>query len=121
LPARTGAWLLDRNRPLRIEEGAPTRTASGDSTAPRHRERTNRKELLAKISDAEQRFLTAIVCAHRFVYPDKAVTVPIVAQATGFSQTVIAKAYDVCSAAKASSRSAPGSTRHRVHGARPGR
>ena len=42
-----------------------------------------------------QKFLTAIVRAHRFMYRNKAATVPIVAHATGFSQQVIGQAYDV--------------------------
>lgn len=50
---------------------------------------------LASHADAAKRFLTAIVRAHRFMYQDKAATVPIVARATGFGEPVIAQAYDV--------------------------
>ena len=50
---------------------------------------------LAANQDVAKRFLTAIVRAHRFMYQDKAATVPIVAKATGFSQQVIGKAYAV--------------------------
>jgi ABC-type nitrate/sulfonate/bicarbonate transport system substrate-binding protein len=52
------------------------------------------KTWLAGHEDVAQRFLTAIVRAHRFMYQNKAATVPIVAQATGFSQSIISKAYD---------------------------
>lgn len=45
--------------------------------------------------DVAKRFLTAIVRAHRFMYQDKAATVPIVARATGLSEPVIGRAYDV--------------------------
>jgi ABC-type nitrate/sulfonate/bicarbonate transport system substrate-binding protein len=50
---------------------------------------------LATHPDVAQRFLTAIVRAHRFMYQDKAGTVPIVARATGLSEAVIGRAYDV--------------------------
>lgn len=50
---------------------------------------------LASHPDVAKRFLTAIVRAHRFMYQDKAATVPIVARATGLGETVIAQAYDV--------------------------
>lgn len=50
---------------------------------------------LAGHADVVKKFLTAIVRAHRFMYQDKAATVPIVAEATGFSQPVISQAYDV--------------------------
>jgi ABC-type nitrate/sulfonate/bicarbonate transport system substrate-binding protein len=50
---------------------------------------------LATHQDVAKKFLTAIVRAHRFMYQDKAATVPIVAQATGFSPQVISQAYDV--------------------------
>ena len=53
------------------------------------------KTWLASHQDAAQRFLTAIVQAHRFMYQNKAATVAIVAQATGFSPQVIGQAYDV--------------------------
>jgi NitT/TauT family transport system substrate-binding protein len=42
-----------------------------------------------------KKFLTAIVRAHRFMYKNKAATVRIVADTTGFSQQVIGQAYDV--------------------------
>ena len=45
--------------------------------------------------DAATRFLTAIVRAHRFMYSNRAAAVPIVAEATHFSQQVIGQAYDV--------------------------
>jgi ABC-type nitrate/sulfonate/bicarbonate transport system substrate-binding protein len=50
---------------------------------------------LATHPDVAKRFLTAIVRAHRFMYQDKAATVPIVARATGLSEAVIGRAYDV--------------------------
>lgn len=50
---------------------------------------------LASHPDVAKRFLTAIVRAHRFMYQDKAATVPIVARATGMTEPVIAQAYDV--------------------------
>lgn len=50
---------------------------------------------LATHPDVAKRFLTAIVRAHRFMYQDKAATVPIVARATGLSEKVIGRAYDV--------------------------
>lgn len=50
---------------------------------------------LATHPDVVKRFLTAIVRAHRFMYQDKAATVPIVARATGLSEPVIDRAYDV--------------------------
>lgn len=53
------------------------------------------KTWLASHADVARKFLTAIVRAHRFMYQHKAATVPIVAQATGFSQAVISQAYDV--------------------------
>jgi len=49
---------------------------------------------LATHPDVAKRFLTAIVRAHRFMYQDKAATVPIVARATGLSEAVIGRAYD---------------------------
>ena len=49
----------------------------------------------ASHQDAAQKFLTAIVRAHRFMYQNKAATVTIVVQATGFSLQVIGQAYDV--------------------------
>jgi ABC-type nitrate/sulfonate/bicarbonate transport system substrate-binding protein len=50
---------------------------------------------LAHNQNVAKRFLTAIVRAHRFMYKNKAATVRIVAQATGFSQQVIGQAYGV--------------------------
>jgi ABC-type nitrate/sulfonate/bicarbonate transport system substrate-binding protein len=50
---------------------------------------------LASHPDVARRFLTAIVRAHRFMYQDKAATVPIVARATGLGEPVIGQAYDV--------------------------
>ena len=50
---------------------------------------------LATHPDVAKRFLTAIVRAHRSMYQDKAATVPIVARATGLSEAVIGRAYDV--------------------------
>ncbi|TMQ22915.1 MAG: ABC transporter substrate-binding protein [Deltaproteobacteria bacterium] len=50
---------------------------------------------LARNQDVARRFLTAIVRAHRFMYQDKAGTVPIVARATGLSEPAIGRAYDV--------------------------
>jgi ABC-type nitrate/sulfonate/bicarbonate transport system substrate-binding protein len=50
---------------------------------------------LAHHQDVAKRFLTAIMRAHRFMYQDRAATVPIVARATGMTEPVIAQAYDV--------------------------
>ncbi len=50
---------------------------------------------LASHPDVAKRFLTAIVRAHRFMYQDKAAAVSIVARATGLSERVIDRAYDV--------------------------
>lgn len=50
---------------------------------------------LASHPDVAKRFLTAIVRAHRFMYQDRAATVRIVARATGLSEPVIGRAYDV--------------------------
>jgi len=50
---------------------------------------------LAHNEDIAKRFLTAIVRAHRFMYQDKAATVQIVARATGLSEQVISRAYDL--------------------------
>jgi len=50
---------------------------------------------LAHHQQTAKKFLTAIVRAHRFMYKNKAASVRIVAQATGFSQPVISQAYDV--------------------------
>jgi NitT/TauT family transport system substrate-binding protein len=52
------------------------------------------KSWLAGHADVAQRFLNAITRAHRFMYSNKAATVPIVATATGFSQSIIGQAYD---------------------------
>jgi NitT/TauT family transport system substrate-binding protein len=52
------------------------------------------KSWLAGHGDVAQRFLTAIIRAHRFMYSSKAATVPIVATATGFAASIIANAYD---------------------------
>jgi ABC-type nitrate/sulfonate/bicarbonate transport system substrate-binding protein len=45
--------------------------------------------------DTATRLLTAITRAHRFMYDNKDETVRIVAEATGFDESVIAEAYDV--------------------------
>jgi NitT/TauT family transport system substrate-binding protein len=50
---------------------------------------------LAHHQSVAQRFLTAIVRAHRFMYKNKAATVRIVAATTGFSQPIISQAYAV--------------------------
>ena len=53
------------------------------------------REWLASHQDVAKRFLTAIVRAHRFMYQNRAATVPIVARATGMTELVIGRAYDV--------------------------
>jgi ABC-type nitrate/sulfonate/bicarbonate transport system substrate-binding protein len=53
------------------------------------------KTWLAHNQDVAKRFLTAILRAHRFMYQNRKDTVPIVAQATGFTEQVIGQAYDV--------------------------
>ena len=50
---------------------------------------------LAHHQSVAERFLTAIVRAHRFMYKNKTATVHTVAAATGFSQPVINQAYAV--------------------------
>jgi len=45
--------------------------------------------------DAATKFLTAITRAHRFMYSNRAATIPIVAATTHFSEQVIGQAYDV--------------------------
>lgn len=50
---------------------------------------------LAHNRDTATKFLTAIVRAHRFMYQNRAATIPIVAAATHFSAQVIGQAYDV--------------------------
>jgi len=50
---------------------------------------------LAHHQAVAEKFLTAIVRAHRFMYQHKAATVKIVAATTGFSQPVISQAYAV--------------------------
>lgn len=50
---------------------------------------------LAHHPDIARRFLTAIVRAHRFMYQDRAATVRIVAAATGMSEPVITRAYEL--------------------------
>jgi len=52
------------------------------------------RKWLASHQDVAARFLTAVMRAHRFMYDNKAATVADVAAATGFSQAVIASAYD---------------------------
>ncbi|MBO0806084.1 MAG: ABC transporter substrate-binding protein [Nocardiopsaceae bacterium] len=53
------------------------------------------KSWLAGNESVAERFLAAITMAHRFMYKHKAATVPIVAKNTGFSASVISRAYDV--------------------------
>jgi len=50
---------------------------------------------LAHNQDVARRFMTAIVRAHRFMYQDRAATLPIVARATGLSEQVIGRTYDL--------------------------
>jgi NitT/TauT family transport system substrate-binding protein len=49
---------------------------------------------LAENRAAAKGFLTAITRAHRFMYENKAESVPIIAQATGFDEAVINQAYE---------------------------
>jgi NitT/TauT family transport system substrate-binding protein len=53
------------------------------------------KSWLAGHQDVATRFLTAITRAHRWMYQNRAGTIPIVAEATGFSEQVVGQAYDV--------------------------
>jgi ABC-type nitrate/sulfonate/bicarbonate transport system substrate-binding protein len=52
------------------------------------------KDWLSENPDTAVRFLTAVTKAHRFMYENKEETVPIVAEATGFSPEVIDEAYE---------------------------
>jgi len=45
-------------------------------------------------ADAAERFTEALTSAHRYMYDNKDAVVPIIAKATGFSDSVIAKAYE---------------------------
>jgi NitT/TauT family transport system substrate-binding protein len=45
--------------------------------------------------DAANRLLTALTKAHRYMYSNKAETVRIVADATGFDDSIIAESYDI--------------------------
>ena len=49
---------------------------------------------LSDNSDVAVRFMTAVTEAHRFMYENRDETVPIVAEATGFSPEVIDQAYE---------------------------
>ena len=53
------------------------------------------KNWLAKHPDLAGRFLTALTQAHRLMYQNRADTVRIAAEATGFNTGVIDKAYEV--------------------------
>jgi NitT/TauT family transport system substrate-binding protein len=53
------------------------------------------KSWLAKHLDLASRFLTALAQAHRLMYQNRAETVRIAAQATGFSAAVIDRTYEV--------------------------
>lgn len=53
------------------------------------------KSWLASHESVAERFLTAITEAHRFMYTHKSAVIPIVARSTGYSTSVISKAYDV--------------------------
>lgn len=48
---------------------------------------------LQKNPEAAERFTEALTKAHRYMYDNKDAVVPIIAKATGFSDSVIAKAY----------------------------
>jgi ABC-type nitrate/sulfonate/bicarbonate transport system substrate-binding protein len=50
---------------------------------------------LAGHESVAEKFLTAITLAHRFMYTNEAATVAVVAKNTGFSSTLIQKAYQV--------------------------
>ncbi len=53
------------------------------------------KSWLASNQSTAEKFLTAITLAHRFMYANKAATVKIVAASTGYSTSLIGKAYNV--------------------------
>jgi NitT/TauT family transport system substrate-binding protein len=53
------------------------------------------KDWLAKNPDLASRFLTALTQAHRLMYQNRSDTVTIAAKATGFSASVIDRAYEV--------------------------
>jgi ABC-type nitrate/sulfonate/bicarbonate transport system substrate-binding protein len=53
------------------------------------------KSWLAANESTAEKFLTAITMAHRFMYTNKTETVKIVAQNTGYSTSLITKAYNV--------------------------
>jgi hypothetical protein len=50
---------------------------------------------LAENGDTLRGFLTAITQAHRFMYENKDEVVPVIAEATGFDESVIDEAYDL--------------------------
>jgi ABC-type nitrate/sulfonate/bicarbonate transport system substrate-binding protein len=52
------------------------------------------KKWLSENRDAAKGFLTAITRAHRFMYENKAESVPILAKATGFGEAVINQTYE---------------------------
>jgi ABC-type nitrate/sulfonate/bicarbonate transport system substrate-binding protein len=54
-----------------------------------------KRSWLEENRERAERLMTAITKTHRFMYDNKAETVPIVADATGFDDLIISEAYDI--------------------------